>query len=688
MGTGLARGGRDKAAFAQTAERYRRKGDADKAVEVCQAGLAAFPEHLSGRVTLGWALLDLGRYDEARAELEQVLRRAPDNLAAIRGLAELHDRSESSLLEMEMPEGWQSDHRPSPPAEPAAHVPADTVTAVEDADADAAIAALVDTGPLEVDPVVPELVTTTQAAMGGADSAPATIEDGDRSLIDAPADHDLATALAGLEHELDVPGARHGAEELEAVPERAQAEASPALAATTETAEGSGHAVEPTAEDEARQATLEAERTAAEAAALEAAELVQQAVGESNTSEVAALAFADFEDVPPRDADDRADLEAMTASVGAGDRPDPLPGELPVAAPGASAEAVPLASVPEDLADAVAAFEEAESEAHSQQAALEAAASMTSAAPPSLPAEDTGDSGLENAAALVEARAEVSDLAEDIAAFAAVTDRSAVPAAPDVPGESQAAEVAFADDVPLADLDSPFLEAGDASDLEAVAAALHAPDEAAADQPEPDLISLSPEPGSDASVFAQFESALPDESDDADFATGHGSGPSGRDHDGELEGAYAAAERAGDDARGLADEIAAFSAVDEVDVPGDGRDGADAGAMAAAMSQPQAGADWTPPALDSSPAAAEANDEEPRPAPGTPAFGRTEAADAVVVALSASRSAAPVEARADAFGRAEPDEAVAATRRRIVRLETLLRRVRARRLRIAAESVA
>ncbi|MCC7007565.1 MAG: tetratricopeptide repeat protein [Acidobacteria bacterium] len=84
----------DTAAFAGIAERFRRAGDLDRAITLCRDGLKKFPTLLSARVTLGWALLDKGCYDEARAELEQVLRRAPDNLAAIRGLAELHDRSE------------------------------------------------------------------------------------------------------------------------------------------------------------------------------------------------------------------------------------------------------------------------------------------------------------------------------------------------------------------------------------------------------------------------------------------------------------------------------------------------------------------------------------------------------------------------------------------------------------------
>jgi hypothetical protein len=52
---------------------------------------------VSARVTLGCALIALDRHDEGRAELEGVLRDAPDNLAAIRALAELHDRTDGSV---------------------------------------------------------------------------------------------------------------------------------------------------------------------------------------------------------------------------------------------------------------------------------------------------------------------------------------------------------------------------------------------------------------------------------------------------------------------------------------------------------------------------------------------------------------------------------------------------------------
>lgn len=80
------------AAFGVIAERFRRAGQPEKAVSLCREGLDKFPEHLSARVTLGWSLLDMGEHEEAFDELKRVLKRAPDNLAAIRGLAELHER--------------------------------------------------------------------------------------------------------------------------------------------------------------------------------------------------------------------------------------------------------------------------------------------------------------------------------------------------------------------------------------------------------------------------------------------------------------------------------------------------------------------------------------------------------------------------------------------------------------------
>jgi len=79
-------------AFAQLAEELRRAGQCQEAVDTCRAGLSIHPGYLSARVTLGRALIELNQLDDALAELQLVLRSAPENLAAIRGIAEIHHR--------------------------------------------------------------------------------------------------------------------------------------------------------------------------------------------------------------------------------------------------------------------------------------------------------------------------------------------------------------------------------------------------------------------------------------------------------------------------------------------------------------------------------------------------------------------------------------------------------------------
>ena len=79
--------------FAALAEEYRRAGRFDQAIAVCRAGLARHPEYILARVTLGRALMDTGALSEARAEFERAVKAAPENLAAIRALAEIHKRT-------------------------------------------------------------------------------------------------------------------------------------------------------------------------------------------------------------------------------------------------------------------------------------------------------------------------------------------------------------------------------------------------------------------------------------------------------------------------------------------------------------------------------------------------------------------------------------------------------------------
>jgi tetratricopeptide (TPR) repeat protein len=78
--------------FAALAEEYRRLGLFHEAIETCRSGLLRHPSYTSARVTLGRALVEIGEFDEASSALEQVLQSAPENLAAIRALADIHRR--------------------------------------------------------------------------------------------------------------------------------------------------------------------------------------------------------------------------------------------------------------------------------------------------------------------------------------------------------------------------------------------------------------------------------------------------------------------------------------------------------------------------------------------------------------------------------------------------------------------
>lgn len=56
--------------------------------------MAQHPAYLSARVTLGRALFELGRLEDARSEFLRVLDAAPDNLIAVGKLAEIHQRTQ------------------------------------------------------------------------------------------------------------------------------------------------------------------------------------------------------------------------------------------------------------------------------------------------------------------------------------------------------------------------------------------------------------------------------------------------------------------------------------------------------------------------------------------------------------------------------------------------------------------
>ena len=80
-------------AFAVLAEEYRKAGCLADAIATCRAGLARHPSYHSARTTLGRALAEAGDLEAASEAFEAVLRAAPENLAAQRGLAEVRRRT-------------------------------------------------------------------------------------------------------------------------------------------------------------------------------------------------------------------------------------------------------------------------------------------------------------------------------------------------------------------------------------------------------------------------------------------------------------------------------------------------------------------------------------------------------------------------------------------------------------------
>ena len=123
-------------AFAQLAEEYRRMGEYVEAVKICRDGLDRHPGYLSAQVTLGRALVELKNFDEARTELEAVLKVAPDNLAAIRALADIHQQTGEVAETVKTVPVW----REAPVAKPATTTaPVEDIAAAERAEDDPAL---------------------------------------------------------------------------------------------------------------------------------------------------------------------------------------------------------------------------------------------------------------------------------------------------------------------------------------------------------------------------------------------------------------------------------------------------------------------------------------------------------------------------------------------------------------------
>src|SRR3954451_4078751 len=75
--------------FAPLANEYRKAGDLEQAIFICQEYLPQQPGHMSGHIVYGQALYEAGRMDEARGVFETALTLDPENLIALRHLGDI-----------------------------------------------------------------------------------------------------------------------------------------------------------------------------------------------------------------------------------------------------------------------------------------------------------------------------------------------------------------------------------------------------------------------------------------------------------------------------------------------------------------------------------------------------------------------------------------------------------------------
>lgn len=82
--------------FARRAEQYLREGKTHEAMELCVAGIKAFPTYATGSLVLGRCYDAMGRKVEAMLEYRRALRMVPDNQTVQNLLrtAEDHEREE------------------------------------------------------------------------------------------------------------------------------------------------------------------------------------------------------------------------------------------------------------------------------------------------------------------------------------------------------------------------------------------------------------------------------------------------------------------------------------------------------------------------------------------------------------------------------------------------------------------
>ena len=79
----------DSRLFAPLADAYRKEGDIDRAIELCEKGLERYPSYASAHVILGKCFYDKGATERARSEFIRVIELDPENMVALKFLGDI-----------------------------------------------------------------------------------------------------------------------------------------------------------------------------------------------------------------------------------------------------------------------------------------------------------------------------------------------------------------------------------------------------------------------------------------------------------------------------------------------------------------------------------------------------------------------------------------------------------------------
>jgi tetratricopeptide (TPR) repeat protein len=79
----------DSRLFAPLADAYRKNGDIDRAIELCEKGLERYPSYASAHVILGKCFYDKGATERARSEFLRVVELDQENMVALKFLGDI-----------------------------------------------------------------------------------------------------------------------------------------------------------------------------------------------------------------------------------------------------------------------------------------------------------------------------------------------------------------------------------------------------------------------------------------------------------------------------------------------------------------------------------------------------------------------------------------------------------------------